>query len=174
MPVRLPVALLVVALGLTLGLVGLAVLSEEPAGAGRAPRPTAASAPAETSAPKRALAVLHDWDLRRAAAWAASDEAALARLYTARSSAGRSDVALLRRYRERGVTVPDVRMQVLRAAVLVDRPGRVVLRVTERLVTRAARVGTRPVPLPRDAAESHVIDLRKVRGTWRVAAVTDR
>lgn len=172
MPVRVPAALLVLALGLTSGLVAVAVTSGDPPVAGRSPA-SAATLPSQGGRPGP-LAVLHAWDERRAAAWAAGDETALARLYTARSPARAGDLALLRRYRERGVSVPDVRMQVLRAAVLVDRPGRVVIRVTERLASRAAFVGTRRVLLPRDTAQTHVIDLRRVRGSWRVETVTAR
>jgi hypothetical protein len=170
-PVRLPVVVLVLAIGLSLGVVGVALLSDDTAAVGSASGPVPARSKA-TSARARALAVLHDWDRRRAAAWATGNEVALTRLYTARSTAGSADAALLRRYLQRGVTVTGLRMQVLRAAVFVDRPRRVVVRVTERLTPRAARVGTRSVLLPRDSAETHVVELRRIAGSWRVAAVT--
>ena len=56
-------------------------------------------------APADASAALHDWDDRRASAWAAADPAALRALYEPGSAAGRVDVAMLRAWRERGLRV---------------------------------------------------------------------
>lgn len=119
----------------------------------------------------RALAVLHRWDLRRARAWAAGDVAALRELYVPDSVAGERDVALLAKYVERGVVVPDLRMQLLRAGVVVDRPRRVVVRVTERLASRTAYVGRTSVRLPRDTAQTRVIELRRAASGWQVVSV---
>ena len=168
MPVRIPVAVLVLALGLTCGVIGVAVSS------GKHPVDASAAATAERltgPALSRALVVLRAWDERRAQAWAAGDVAALSRLYVTGSAAGAADVRLLQRYLRRDVTVPGIRMQVLRASVVVDRPRRVVVRVTERLASREARVGSRVVRLPHDSADVHVVDLRRVGSSWRVAAV---
>jgi hypothetical protein len=175
MPVRVSRALLVLAVGLTVGLVAVVVLSRPTAGETAAPR--AGSSPAGASPTPgggaRAVTVLHDWDVRRAAAWASGDADALASLYTAGSTAGAADVALLRRYRSRGLVVRDLRMQVLRARVLTSRPRLVELEVTERLASAVAhevRAGSRP--LPRDVATTHRLVLRRVGGTWLMVRVS--
>ena len=127
-----------------------------------------------TAAPRRrvaALAVLGAWDVRRAAAWAAGDEAALAALYTDGSAAGRRDRAMLGRYVARGLRVRGMRMQVLAGKVRSRTAGRIVLVVTDRLAHAVAvRRGTRVV-LPRDRATRRTIVLRRVAGEWRVAQV---
>jgi hypothetical protein len=127
-----------------------------------------------TAAPRRrvaALAVLGAWDVRRAAAWAAGDEAALAALYTDGSAAGRRDRAMLGRYGARGLRVRGMRMQVLAGKVRSRTAGRIVLVVTDRLAHAVAvRRGTRVV-LPRDRATRRTIVLRRVAGEWRVAQV---
>lgn len=171
MPVRIPVSVLVLTLGLTCGVIVVAVSSVG--------RPDGASAGAATAVERstgaaqqpRALAVLRAWDERRSQAWAAGDTTALGRLYVSGSAAGTADVRLLMRYLKRGVVVPDLRMQVLQASVLVDRPRRVVVRVTERVASRDVRVGARVVRLPLDSADVHVVDLRRFGHTWQVAAV---
>ena len=172
MPVRIPLVLLVLAMGLTLGLVGVATVSDRP-GEVRAPgRPAETARPATEHA---ALAVLHAWDRRRGDAWAAGDAAALARLYTERSAAGAADVALLRRYAARGLVVRDLRMQLLRARVLVVRPRLLQLEVTDRLAGgRAARrsePGTART-LPADAASTTVLTLRRIGDRWLMARVS--
>lgn len=171
MVVRVPRALLVLASGLTLGLVALMTLSR-PAGPAVVVDPCSRH---ETAGRDGALAVLHDWDVRRAAAWAAGDPGALRRLYTSRSAAGESDVALLRRYVARGLVVRDLSMQVLRARVLVSRPRRLELEVTDRL---AEAVAGRPGDvrlvrrLPESAASTHLVVLRRPAHTWLVARVS--
>jgi hypothetical protein len=127
-----------------------------------------------TAAPRRrvaVLAVLGAWDVRRAAAWAAGDEAALAALYTDGSAAGRRDRAMLGRYVARGLRVRGMRMQVLAGKVRSRTAGRIVLVVTDRLAHGVAvGRGTRVV-LPRDRATRRTIVLRRVAGEWRVAQV---
>jgi hypothetical protein len=118
-----------------------------------------------------ALGVLRTWDIRRAAAWAAGDEAALAALYTDGSAAGRRDRAMLGRYVARGLRVRGMRMQVLAGKVRSRTAGRIVLVVTDRLAHAVAvRRGTRVV-LPRDRATRRTVVLRRVTGEWRVAQV---
>src|SRR4051812_18448306 len=176
MPVRIAPALLVLALGLTCGLVAVAVLSDgspsavgAPAAAGRA------SIREPIDARPRALSVLHDWDRRRAAAWAAGDVAALRALYLPSSSAAHADVGLLRRYLSRGLRVEGMRMQVLRARVLASTPTVVEVEVTDRLAAGVAvrvddpRVARR---LPADGASTHVVRLRRLQGRWLVARVS--
>ena len=175
MPVRVSRALLVLAVGLTVGLVGVVVLSRPTTGESARQLvgvADGATAPAP-SAEVRALSVLHDWDVRRAAAWASGDVEALAALYTTGSTSGAGDVAMLRRYRSRGLVVRDLAMQVLRARVLVDRPRLVEVEVTERLSSAVAyepAVGSQV--LPRARAATHRLLLRRVGGTWRMARVS--
>jgi hypothetical protein len=118
-----------------------------------------------------ALGVLRAWDVRRAAAWAAGDEAALAALYTDGSAAGRRDRAMLGRYVARGLRVPGMRMQVLAGKVRSRTAGRIVLVVTDRLAHAVAVRRETRVVLPRDRATRRTIVLRRVAGEWRVAQV---
>lgn len=166
MPVRLPVAVVVLVVGLTCGLVVVGVVSGHPGPAdGSAPSPITSGV-----GQPPALAVLQDWDRRRAAAWADADPRALARLYVPGSSAGASDVALLRRYRARGYAVRGMRMQVLAARVLVLRPRLVRVEVTDRLAGATAVDASEHV-LPTDAATTRVLVLRRVGGEWLMARV---
>lgn len=174
MPVRIPVVAVVMVLGLTCGVVAFAVLSARPqlpsapARSGHDARPAAATE-------RYAVGVLHDWDSRRAEAWAEGDEEALARIYVADSSAGAADVALLRRYAARGLVVSGLRMQVLRARVLVARPDRLEVEVTDRLASATAvrvggeRIGRR---LPADGPTTRHLVLRRDRGQWLMARVS--
>jgi hypothetical protein len=173
MPLRVPVTLLVLAVGLTVGLVAVAVVSA-PGDEGRA---RAGVSRASVRAPEErfALAVLHDWDGQRAAAWADGDPEALALLYAPGSSAGAADVALLRRYAARGLSVRGIRMQLLRARVLVVRPRRVALEVTDRLTSAVAVRGgdeTASRPLPADAVSTRLLELRRVGDRWLMTRVS--
>lgn len=131
---------------------------------------------AGSAAQARALELLHEWDERRAGAWAAGDVAALRSLYVTGSRTAAEDVAMLRRYVSRGLVVEDLRTQVLSLSVLGDRsPRSVRLEVTDRVsggsvVTRdgASR------DLPRDQASTRVVTLRRVGEDWLVAEVRDR
>ncbi|MBW8750863.1 MAG: hypothetical protein JF565_05485 [Propionibacteriales bacterium] len=174
MPVRLPLVAVVLVLGVTLGVVAVATLSAPPreeSVAQHEARPTAGSPAAERSA----LTVLHEWDARRAIAWAAGDASAVRGLYTPGSAAGAADARLLGRYRARGLVVRDLRMQVLRARVLVTRPSRLELEVTDRVAgataVRADDVATGR-RLPADRPSTHVLVLRRVDATWLMASVS--
>lgn len=117
--------------------------------------------------------VLHAWDQRRAAAYAAGSVEGLRRLYVDGSTAGRADVRMLRRYVARALVVDGMATQVLSLDVLRVRPSTVRLRVTDRLVGAEARSPTRSWPLPRDSPSSRVVTLRYVEGRWLMAAVTE-
>lgn len=119
------------------------------------------------------LGVLDAWDERREAAWVAGSEAGLRSLYVEGSSAGAADAALLRRYTDQGLRVRRLETQVLRAAVVERRPGRVVLRVTDRVAHLVVVRDGAPVRLPRDGARTRTVELRMVAGEWRVGAVTE-
>lgn len=175
MPVRVPVAALVLVLGLTSGVVAIGVLSRPaprvPATPGLAATITEAD---QGPGPTDALVVLRDWDRRRAAAWAAGDERALERLYAGRSAAGLADVALLRRYEARGLVVHGMTMQVL-AARRLKRTSRVLeLEVTDRLASATVRVSDGGVDrlLPADTARTRVLVLRRVGARWLMARVS--
>lgn len=117
----------------------------------------------------RAASVLRDWDRARAAAWARGSTAALRRLYVA--GAGASDVRLLEAYRQRGLRVAGLRVQVLALDVLHHEPGRWLLRVTDRVSGgTAVGAGVRE-PLPRDRATTRTLRLVRPAGVWRMAAV---
>ncbi len=117
--------------------------------------------------------VLDRWDLARAAAWSRGSVLALRSLYVPGSSVGRADVALLRRYRHRGLRVAGLRTQVLAWSVVSSRSDRLVLRVTDRLVggvaVRAAG-GTR-ARLPVDRPSERVVTFVRRDGRWLVARV---
>lgn len=127
-------------------------------------------APADPDPPTpEPLAVLHAWDQRRAAAWAAGDPGALRRLYTRGSTAGAADVAMLRAWRERGLRVVGMQMQLLSVAVRADTGDRLVLVVSDRLSSAVAvGPGVRRT-LPRDAVSTRRLVLVRVAGEWRLA-----
>jgi hypothetical protein len=130
----------------------------------------AASAGRGASVDAAAVAVLRAWDRRRSAAYAAGSPGRLAALYV--RDAGSADVRLLEGYRSRGWRVVGLRMQVLALTVLARGPGRLRLRVTDRLASAVAvRAGQR-VALPRDRAGTRLVTLtRSAGGGWRVASV---
>ena len=140
----------------TVVLLGLAAQPDAP------PRPVSA-----TVATRDPLAVLRAWDGRRARAWARGDLRALRGLYVRGSTVGRRDVAMLTAWTGRGLRVRGMRMQLL-----AERRVEVV--VTDRLAHAVAvGRGTR-LPLPRDAASTRTVVLRRLAGEWRVAVVRDR
>jgi hypothetical protein len=172
-PVRVRPALLVLAVGLTVGLV-MSLAFGRPTPTDRLPAASRVPSP-PTVTEAVAVAVLHDWDVRRAAAWAAGDARQLAALYTARSSAARADVALLQQYAARGLVVRGMRMQLLRTRVVTSRPRLLELEVTDRL---ARAVAVRPSDpglgrlLPVDAATTRVLTLRRFGDRWLMARVS--
>jgi hypothetical protein len=135
-----------------------------------APGPPLAPAPA--AAAPSPLALLHAWDRRRAAAWALGDARALRALYVTGSAAGARDLAMLRAWSSRGLTVASLEVQVLAGEVVARRPGRVTFEVTERLARAEARAGTRTWLLPRGQAGTRRVAMWRVAGRWRVASVS--
>jgi hypothetical protein len=174
MPVRVPAVALVLVVGLTCGVIAVAMLSAAP-GVPSAPGPSGRPATETAAGERYAVGVLHDWDARRAAAWASGDETALSGLYTPSSPAGAADVRLLRRYAARGLVVRDLRMQVLRARVLVRRPARLVIEVTDRVAAATAvRADDKTVrrPMPADGPTTRRLVLRRDAGDWRMDQVS--
>ena len=115
------------------------------------------------------VTVLHEWDHQRAEAWARGDAAGLHRLYTPRSAAGRTDVAMLRAWQEHGLRVRGLEVQLIAVRELARTPTRLVLDVTDRVAGGIAVPGG--FALPRDHASDHTVVLRVVAGEWRVATV---
>jgi hypothetical protein len=152
-------------------LVVLAALAGQPAsatGAGPTPRPVTGG----REELRHALAVLHDWDDRRARAWAESDVSALRSFYVSHSTAARSDVRLLRSYTARGFVVRRIVTQVFGVRVLRSTPDRLVIRVLDRVAGGQVDQGDRLLALPSSRPAVRRIVLARERGAWRVAAVT--
>lgn len=118
----------------------------------------------------RVLTVLHAWDRRRAAAYAADDVPALRALYAPASLAGRADVRLLLDYRRRGLRVASLRSQLLSVRVLRESPRRWRAVVVDR-VEASVVAGAQPVALPRDRATRRVVTMRREPGGWVVVSV---
>ena len=132
------------------------------------PVPVAATARTPAADP---LAVLHAWDASRAQAWERGDPVGLAALYVAGSGVGAEDVALLQRYRARGVRLSGMRMQVLAARVVVRGTGRLRVVVVERFAGATATRGTATWSLPAGVPVRRVVELRRPAGRWQVAVV---
>ena len=142
--------------------IGMVMLSER--GLAEPSDPVPAAAPV-TEGP---VAVLREWDRRRASAWAAGDVADLRSLYVPGSTAGERDAACLSRWLDQGMRVRRIETQVLRVRVLEERRDGVVLAVTDRVARAETTSGLR---LPADAPSTWRIRMRRVDGEWRVAAV---
>jgi hypothetical protein len=115
--------------------------------------------------------VLRAWDAARERAWTEGDPAALRRLYTPGSVAGRRDVAMLQAWSARGLRLTALSTQVLRLQVVVERDRRLVLVLTDR-VARAEADG---VPLPDDQSSTRRLVLVRAAAAdapWQVAAVS--
>jgi len=116
--------------------------------------------------------ILSRWDARRARAYARADPAALWRLYAEDSAGGRADVSLMRSYRRRGFRVVGLRMQLLEVRVVRHAPRRWLLRVTDRVHAAVAVADDgRRLELPRDAATTRVVALRRSGTGWKVVEV---
>lgn len=117
-----------------------------------------------------AAAVLAAWDAGRARAWARGDVRRLRSLYTPGSVAGERDVAMLRRWLDRGLVVDGMRTQVLSLHQVRRTADRWVLAVTDRIVHGVAR-GATTERLPTDAATTRTVTLRVVGDRWLVSSV---
>lgn len=147
------------------------VLAGSGGGSGVDSPPRPATARAAASGPAGILAT---WDERRAAAWAEGDEVVLRRLYVDGSRTGAADVRLLRHYLSRGLTVEDLRTQVLALEVMTRSPERLVVVVTDRVVGGRAVGGASPVALPADRASTRRIVLVRSGQEWLVAEARDQ
>ena len=115
---------------------------------------------------------LRAWDAQRSAAYAVGSVRMLRDLYVTGSRAGSADLRLLRAWTQRGLRVEGLRTQVFGLRVVSQRPDRLVVRVTDRLVAGEAVGASARTPLPRDQADTRVLTLRRGSdGAWRMAAV---
>ena len=109
--------------------------------------------------------MLHEWDVRRARAWARTDPDALRALYVRGSGAGRADVRLLRAYRARGLVVRRLVTQVFAVRVLRSDGSALQVRVFDRVAggevldhgevkpLRSSPPATRTITFRRDAGD---------------------
>ena len=149
-------------------LVGLAV----PSGSAAAtPSPATVSASGRGDV-RSALSVLHEWDGRRAVAWARSDESELRALYVPGSAAARADVRLLRSWTARGLVVRRLETQVFGVRVLRHSPRTVVIRVLDRVAGGVVEEHGEERPLPSTRPVVRRIELVLDGDDWRVASVT--
>ncbi|WP_148575027.1 hypothetical protein [Nocardioides caldifontis] len=150
-------------------LVSLAVvrLLEPGAGPGHAAEPTA-----RPPAPEQvAVALLREWDERRAAAYARGDVPALRALYADGSGAGSRDVRLLEAYVDRGLVVEGLHQQLLEVEIVDTAPHRLTLRVRDRLAGGTAVSAAGRVALPRDRPSTSDVVLVRQAGQWQVWSV---
>lgn len=118
------------------------------------------------------VAVLQQWDRLRARAWAAGDAVGLRSLYVRGSRAGERDVAMLRRWQARGLSVDEIEVQVLRGRVVERAPRRLTVEVSERLAHATAVTGKQRWSLPVGTTTTRRVTLWRVAGEWRVARVS--
>jgi len=126
---------------------------------------------AEPRPEAEAAAVLAAWDAERAEAWASGDVRRLRALYSPRSVAGEHDVAMLRRWLDRGLTVGGLRTQVLSLREVSRTPDRWVLTVTDRVLGAVAVGEHGAVALPSDEATTRSVTLGRRGGRWVVESV---
>ena len=121
----------------------------------------------------QALEVLHDWDVRRARAWARADLDALRALYVRGSGAGRADARMLRAYRARGLVVRRLVTQVFAVRVLRSDMAALQVRVFDRVAGGEVLDHGDVVPLRSSPPATRTITFHRGAGGWRVADVSD-
>ena len=121
------------------------------------------------------LEVLRSWDARRAEAYAAGDVAGLRRLHVPGSPLARQDVAVLRRYRERGLRVTRLEQQVFSVDVHEAGARAVTMTVVERLARTPVRRSERPQSgsgqwvLPASGFELRTLRFERAAAGWRLS-----
>ncbi|MEO6512081.1 MAG: hypothetical protein ABIO16_13870 [Nocardioides sp.] len=161
---RMPLSVLVVSVVLGLGTGATAVVVGS-----RHHQPSTSMTTPSAGAESEAVRLLRAWDARRARAYARGDVEALRLLYVAGSRTGRADVAVLRGYVGRDLTVSGMHTQVLGADVVGRTARRLTVEVTDVLVSAVASSGERRWALPRDRPSTRRVLLVRVRGEWRVS-----
>jgi hypothetical protein len=120
-----------------------------------------------------ALEVLHDWDVRRARAWARADFDALRALYVRGSGAGHADARMLRAYRARGLVVRRLVTQVFAVRVLRSDGTALQVRVFDRVAGGEVLDHGDVVPLRSSPPATRTITFHPGAAGWRVADVSD-
>ncbi len=128
----------------------------------------------DTQPVRRGLELLHDWDARREAAWAASDLGRLRLLYEPDSSAGHADVRLLRAYTARGFVVRRLETQVFAVRPLRSTARVITLRVFDRVAGGEVVSGGKPRLLPSTRPALRDVTFVLSGETWRVSEVSAR
>jgi len=168
----LPAVLIAVLVTLALGSVATTVVGLRRDAAPEVVRVPDRSGPAGAPRPEtEAAAVLAAWDADRAEAWAVGDVRRLRALYTPGSLAGEHDVAMLRRWLDRGLTVGGLRTQVLSLHEVSRSADRWVLTVTDRVVGAVAVTEHGSLALPTDTATTRSVILGRRADRWVVASV---
>ena len=174
---RLALPRLVAAVGVTAAVLGVLLLVVRSAAAEDASGPRVRPSPSLVGVPRwpepaavRAVRVVEEWDAARAAAWRAGDAHALRSLYVPGGGVGRRDEELLRAYCARGLRV-SLRTRTDRLAVLVARPGRVVVR-RHTGVDAVVRLAERARVVPTGWSWRR-LELVRAAGTWRLRTSRD-
>ena len=132
-------------------------------------------APHGRTARDHGLGVLRSWDARRAEAYSAGDVAALRRLHVPGSLLARQDVAVLRRYRERGLRVTRLEQQVFSVDVHEAGARAVTMTVVERLARTSVRRserrqgGSGQWVLPASGFERRTLRFEREAAGWRLS-----
>jgi len=131
-----------------------------------------ATPPDPTPAQTDPLAVLHQWDQQREAAYVAGDSAKLADLYATGSTAAAADLAILESYRERGLRVQQVAQQFFSVRVVRAGPTLIALRTIERFAGGLALGEGRCLRIPGGFPAQRLITLTYDGARWRVESVS--
>lgn len=134
--------------------------------------PAQAAQPDPTPARADPLAVLHQWDRQREAAYVAGDSAKLADLYATGSTAAASDLAILESYRERGLRVQRMAQQFFSVKVVRAGPTLITLRTVERFAGGLAMGEGRCLRIPGDFPQQRLITMTYDGSRWRVESVS--
>lgn len=161
---------LLVAAGLLVGSAGARLLVHASSPARQPVAPTTFAPTTFAPAPPEAVAIWSGWAAQRAAAYAAGSPEALARLYA--DGAGAGDVAVLRRYADRGLRVVGLTEQVLSVRVRQRSDDGVTLVLVSRLAAAVARGEHGEVALPTGRTRRRVVALRRDDGQWRVISIS--
>ncbi len=118
--------------------------------------------------------MLREWDAARAAALTRGDRGALGRLYAPRSDLARADVALLERYRRRGLELTAVQHQAVSVELTASGRRLVELTVVERLAVVGVRDSTgRERRLSGSSFARHALRFERAGGAWRLSSARE-
>lgn len=138
---------------------------------GGAKESTEAAAADPREAP--AVEVVRAWDAERSRAWAAGSLEELEELYAEGSRAGQRDVAMLRKYVDRGLVVEGLDVQLISVEEVRRGEESMVLDVTDRVHAGTVVGAGVDQSLPRDGADTRRLVFRLVEGEWLVERVAE-